>query len=199
MKRDMAHATEAPVSSRFLTSSNLLSILRALLVIPFLAVMLSDVPHSRLWGGLIILFAALTDKLDGMLARKFNEITEWGKILDPLADKIGVAAVALVLFWLGDIPSWFLLALLGRDLLIFSGGMYLKSRFGIVAASNLMGKWTIGVVSIALFAGVLHAGEPWMSIFIGMSTVMLLLSLGSYLMRFLTILKEQREGPYGNS
>ncbi len=115
MKREMAHATETPLSSRFLTSSNLLSILRALLVIPFVAVMVSELPSARIWGCVIILLAALTDKLDGMLARRFNEITEWGKILDPLADKIGVAAVALVLLWLGEIPLWFLLVLIIRD------------------------------------------------------------------------------------
>jgi CDP-diacylglycerol--glycerol-3-phosphate 3-phosphatidyltransferase len=198
MKRDMTHAADTPASSRFLTSSNLLSILRAFLIIPFVAVMLSALPNARLWGCLIIALAALTDKLDGVLARRFNEITEWGKILDPLADKIGVAAVALVLLWLGEIPLWFVVALLVRDLLIFAGGVYVKARYGIVSASNLLGKWTIGIVSIALFAGVLHLGFPWMDLLIAASTVMLVVSLASYSQRFVTILKEQHDGAYGN-
>jgi CDP-diacylglycerol--glycerol-3-phosphate 3-phosphatidyltransferase len=199
MKRDKAHAQETPVSSRFLTSSNLLSILRALLVIPFVAVMLSDVPSSRLWGCLIIAVAALTDKLDGTLARRLNQITDWGKILDPLADKIGVAAVALVLFWLGEIPLWFVLALVIRDLLIFAGGVFIKARYRMVPASNLMGKWTINVVSVALLAGVLHLPSPWMDILIVASTLMLVLSLGSYVVRFVDMLKGRREENYGNT
>ncbi len=199
MKRETGHAPKTPASSRFFTSSNLLSILRALLIIPFVAVMLSDVRNARLWGCLIILFAALTDKLDGMLARRFNEITEWGKILDPLADKIGVAAVALVLLWLREIPSWFVLTLIGRDLLIFAGGIYVRVRYGIITASNTWGKWTIVVVSVTLFGGVLHLPSPWMNILVVASMVMLALSLFSYLMRFLSILKNQREAVYGNS
>jgi len=199
MKREMAHATESPLSSRFLTSSNLLSILRALLVIPFVAVMLSGLASARLWGCVIILLAALTDKLDGMLARRFNEITEWGKILDPLADKIGVAAVALVLLWLGEIPLWFVLALLGRDLLIFAGGVFVKARYGVVPASNLMGKWTIVAVSITLFAGVLHLPSPWLDLLVAASALMLLLSLVSYAGRFVELIKGGRERVYGNS
>jgi CDP-diacylglycerol--glycerol-3-phosphate 3-phosphatidyltransferase len=199
MKREMAHAAETSVSSRFLTSSNLLSILRALLVIPFVAVMLSSLPNARLWGCLIIMLAALTDKLDGTLARRFNEITEWGKILDPLADKIGVAAVALVLLWLHEIPFWFVAALVLRDLMIFAGGVFVRARYGIITASNLMGKWTVGVVSIALFAGVMRLPSPWLDVCIGVSAVMLVVSLLSYLLRFVTILKEQRAGAYGHS
>jgi CDP-diacylglycerol--glycerol-3-phosphate 3-phosphatidyltransferase len=199
MKRDMAHAAETPVSSRFLTSSNLLSILRALLVIPFVAVMVSGLPSARIWGCLIILLAALTDKLDGMLARRFNEITEWGKILDPLADKIGVAAVALVLLWLGEIPVWFVLALVLRDMLILAGGVFVRTRYRVVLASNLMGKWTIVVVSITLFGGVLLLPRTWLDVLVVASTVMLLLSLVSYVARFTGILKGSREGIYGNS
>lgn len=199
MKREAAHASDPPASSRFLTSSNLLSILRGLLIIPFVAVMVSDSPNARIWGCVIILLAALTDKLDGVLARRFNEITEWGKILDPLADKVGVAAVALVLLWLGDIPLWFVAALVVRDLLIFAGGIFVKMKYGVVTASNLLGKWTIVVVSITLFAGVLHLPSLWIDVLVAVSSVMLALSLASYFSRFLAILKGHREEVYGNS
>ncbi len=80
----------------FLTASNLLSISRGLLSIPFAIVMLGHSPESRLWGAAIMVVAALTDKFDGVLARKYNQITEWGKILDPLADKVAVSVVAIV-------------------------------------------------------------------------------------------------------
>ena len=72
-------------SSRFLTVSNLLSISRAVLIIPFVAVILSAIPGSRLWACLIMVVAALTDKFDGVLARRLHEVTDWGKILQPFA------------------------------------------------------------------------------------------------------------------
>lgn len=194
------HAAQANgVSTRFLTSSNLLSLLRALLAIPFVAIMLSDIPNARFWGAVIIALAALTDKLDGMLARRFNEITVWGKILDPLADKVGVAAVAVVLLLLGELPLWFALALLARDLLILAGGIYVRTKYGLVLASNLTGKWTIAVVAITLFSGVLGLPSPWLDILVVLSTVMLLLSLAAYAMRFMQVLRAPRGEVYGNS
>jgi phosphatidylglycerophosphate synthase len=66
---------------RFFTVSNLLSISRALLAIPFALVMLSDSPNATMWGIIILAAAAFTDKFDGVLARKYHEVTEWGKIL----------------------------------------------------------------------------------------------------------------------
>lgn len=187
------------VSSRFLTSSNLLSLLRALLAIPFVAIMLSDTPHARLWGCVIIALAALTDKLDGVLARRFNEITVWGKILDPLADKIGVAAVAVVLLLLRELPLWFVLALVARDLLILAGGVYVRTKYGLVLASNITGKWTIVVVAITLFGGVLGLPSPWKDILVVLSTVMLAASLAAYAIRFVQVLKAPEGEVYGNS
>ncbi|MEO8168902.1 MAG: CDP-alcohol phosphatidyltransferase family protein, partial [bacterium] len=129
-------STDAPASARqsqnpFFTISNLLSISRAVLAIPFAVVMLSDSPNATLWGIAILAVAALTDKLDGMFARKYNQVTDWGKILDPLADKIGMGIVAIVLVKLGLIPFWFVALLVGRDLLILAGGMYVKRSRGV--------------------------------------------------------------------
>jgi len=125
----------------FLTISNLLSIFRALLSVPFALVMLLPDPPLRFWAVGILLAGMMTDKLDGDLARRRGEETEWGKILDPLADKVCVAVMALVLLKVGDFPLWFVLALLSRDMLIFLGGMYLKSTRGVVLPSNVAGKW----------------------------------------------------------
>lgn len=175
--------------NRFFTVSNLLSISRGILSIPFAVVMLSQSPESRVWGGLLMLMAALTDKFDGVLARKYNQITEWGKILDPLADKIAVAVVAVVLLVLGNIPIWFVVALLLRDIVIFSGGMYVKSRKGILLQSNEAGKWTVGIVGLALFLMVLNAQSILVDISIFASTILLAASFGLYVKRFLEVIK----------
>ena len=125
----------------FLTVSNLLSIFRALLSIPFALVMLLPDPPLRSWAVVIVLVGMVTDKLDGDLARARGEETEWGRILDPLADKVCVGVMALVLLALGVFPLWFVLALVLRDLLILAGGIYLKSARGVVLPSNAAGKW----------------------------------------------------------
>jgi len=181
-----------PAAGRFATVSNFLSIARAVLAVPFVLVMLSDVPGARWWGMAILAVAALTDKLDGVFARRFNQVTEWGKILDPLADKIGVAAVALVLLSLGLAPLWFVLLVLVRDLLIFAGGVYLKSSRGVVLPSNQAGKWAVGIVTLALFACMMQAGTPWEEILLAAACGLLLLSFAQYIGRFAAVARSPR-------
>ncbi|MBX2992737.1 MAG: CDP-alcohol phosphatidyltransferase family protein [Bacteroidetes bacterium] len=187
-ENDLAQASAVSGLGRFFTVSNLLSICRAVLAVPFAMVMLSDIPDKTLWGILILAVAALTDKLDGALARKYNEITEWGKILDPLADKIGIGVVAVVLVMLGLVPLWFVLVLFGRDLLILAGGLYLKKYTSIVPQSNLLGKWTIGILALMMVCALMEWSIAT-EIFLWTSVAMLVASLGMYLSRFLEIVK----------
>lgn len=183
---------ESESTTRFLTASNILSISRAALTIPFAAVMLSGDPSSRLWGGIIMVVGALTDKYDGILARKYGQVTQWGRILDPLADKVAVAVVSIVLLVLGNIPVWFLVALLLRDVLIFSGGMYLKSKKEIVLQSNEAGKWTVGIVSLTLFLMVLNAQSGLVDFFMWASVVLLVVSFWMYVQRFRDVILKER-------
>ena len=177
----------------FLTPSNLLSVTRALLIIPFALVMLLPDQPLRWWGAAIVILAMATDKFDGVLARKYHQETELGRILDPLADKIGVAAVALVLLRLRDIPSWFVTALIARYLLIFCGGLYAKLKHGVVLASNAAGKWTVGVIGVTFLfrlAGIVPEFTDWL---IDLSAAMLLVSLLVYCGRFVKFLRSPRE------
>jgi CDP-diacylglycerol--glycerol-3-phosphate 3-phosphatidyltransferase len=169
--------------------SNLLSISRAAMAIPFAFVMLAETPSSRLWGGVIMVAAALTDKFDGVLARKYNQITQWGRVLDPIADKIAVGTVAIVLLALGNIPVWFVAAVLARDALIFSGGMYVRKKKGVILESNEAGKWAVGIVSLALFLMVLNAQSVLVDISLLASVALLVVSFAMYLMRFKEVMK----------
>lgn len=173
----------------FVTVPNLLSLLRAGLAIPFTAVMLSSLETARLWGVAIMALAMLTDKLDGVLARKYHTSTEWGRILDPLADKIGVAAVGLVLLYLGDIPLWFVVALVGRDAMILAGGVLVKRRTGVVLPSNKAGKWAVGVVAATLLLALVGIHGPVLDGGLVVSTSMLALSLWLYVKRFLETMR----------
>ncbi len=179
------------LENRFFTISNLLSVSRAFLAIPFAVVMLSDSPNATWWGIFILALAALTDKFDGVLARKFNQVTEWGRILDPVADKIGIAIVAIVLVRLGLIPLWFVLGLLVRDLLILAGGIYIKRSRGLVLQSNQLGKWTIGALALTMFAAMMR----WSTVtdfFLWLSVAMLAGSLVLYGRRFIEVMNQPR-------
>ena len=182
---------DAASASTFLTVSNLLSLSRALLIIPFVYVMLAQAPWSRFWGGVIIAVGAVTDNLDGRIARHYHQETEWGRILDPLADKLGLAAGGLVFLYLGLIPLWFVVALLTRDALIFFGGIYLKARQGVVLPSHPLGKWAVGIICLTLLVIVYGPPGPLVTALLWASTGMLLVSFVFYVHRFITVLSQK--------
>jgi CDP-diacylglycerol--glycerol-3-phosphate 3-phosphatidyltransferase len=186
---DNRSGLEAHAGKGFLTASNLLSISRALLTIPFVLVMLSAAPWKDAAGVALLVVAAATDKIDGVLARKYGEITEWGKVLDPLADKISIAALGVVLLLLDRIPLWYLLVVLARDLLILAAGVYLKSARGIVLSSNQPGKWAVGIVSLAMFLALVRIGSPWLESAMVGSLFLLGISLFQYTRRFIGVMQ----------
>jgi cardiolipin synthase len=94
-----------------------------------------------------------SDLLDGYFARKFNQVSELGKIIDPLADKISIITLVLVLLYLGLIPLWFVTIVVLRDLLILSFGIYLHKEKNIRIMSNFAGKAAVFFIGlIVLFA-----------------------------------------------
>jgi len=126
------------------TYSNLLSLFRLFLAIPFWYLLANlDSGHNRAFTIILCLFAGFTDVLDGYLARKFNQITEFGKIIDPLADKICVAIIILQMYLTGMLDTLMLSFIIGRDLLIFLGGMYVSTKIQKVLPSNMLGKLTV--------------------------------------------------------
>lgn len=168
---------------------NLLSLFRLLLAVPFVLVTVSSLPNARFWGIVILVVGIATDKLDGMIARRRHQETEWGRIIDPVADKIGVAAVAVALTVIGIIPMWFLVVIAVRDLLILCGGIYLKSRKKIVVPSNTAGKWTVTVVSLTLLGGLLALPPEVLNGMMILSMVMLIASFTLYVKLFVHIVR----------
>lgn len=140
------------------TKSNLLSTFRLLLSIPlfFMVYQINNSQSMRYFTLCLMVITAITDILDGYLARKFNEITEIGKIIDPLADKVVIGIVVLQLFRIDEIPAYYLLIIIGRDLLILCGGIIVSKKIGKVLPSNIIGKIT--VISVALFVLIIVAG-----------------------------------------
>ncbi len=88
---------------------------------------------------LIFAIAAITDKLDGYIARKYNMITTFGKFLDPLADKLLVNTALILLVGIGKIPSWITIIIIAREFII-TGVRLIAVEDGIVIAANIWGK-----------------------------------------------------------
>jgi CDP-diacylglycerol--glycerol-3-phosphate 3-phosphatidyltransferase len=180
-----------------LTISNAFSALRFLLVIPIWIIMNNLDPQSRYIVAGLCFFAAVTDVLDGYFARKFNQITEFGKIIDPLADKVIVGAVVLKLFLLGELSATYFAMILGRDLLILAGGVIVSRKIGKVLPSNVLGKITVVMISLVLFLILLNV-NPESMVFRGFyysSILLIFVSLVAYAVRAMEFIRKNENGP----
>lgn len=119
--------------------ANKLTLLRIILIVPFLAILLWGA-HSflyRLIAFVIFSVASLTDFLDGYLARRFNLITNFGKLMDPLADKILVLSSLMVFIQLKYVPAWMVIVIITRDFLINGIRSLAASKGKVIPAGNL--------------------------------------------------------------
>ena len=119
--------------------ANKLTMLRILLIPFFMALVFIDFPAANLWAAVIFVFAAATDGLDGYIARKRKEITNLGKLLDPLADKLLVAAALIALVETSRIPSWIATIIIGRELMV-TGLRGVAAEEGLVIAAGKLAK-----------------------------------------------------------
>ncbi|MEX1063055.1 MAG: CDP-alcohol phosphatidyltransferase family protein [Balneolaceae bacterium] len=173
------------VKDDIFTWSNLISTSRLLIVIPVIYLHMQNDHQVNITITVLILIGIFSDYLDGMVARKWNEVSELGKILDPVSDKL----LAFFLFgytvWLGWIPVWYFALGVSRDLMIIAGSAYIKRIRGKVAMAVMTGKISINImalywVSIFFFP---HAGEVQFILMI-FSVVMMVISFFHYLYRF---------------
>ena len=116
---------------------NKLTVLRVILVPPFVVILLLKL---NIIAAAIFIFACLTDFLDGYIARKNKLITNFGKFMDPLADKLLVAAALICLIELSRIPSYIVVIIISREFII-SGFRLIASDNGIVIAASYWGKY----------------------------------------------------------
>ena len=140
---------------------NKLTVLRVIMVPFFVFFMLTDVggPANK-WIALILFcVASLTDMLDGKIARKYNLVTNFGKFMDPLADKLLVCSAMICMIEMGKLPAWIVIVIIAREFII-SGFRLVASDNGIVIAASCWGKFktvfemAMIIVLIADFGGV---------------------------------------------
>ena len=117
--------------------------LSRVIMVPFFVVFILLVPKFLYfkWIALaIFIIASLTDLLDGKIARKYNLVTNFGKFMDPLADKLLVCSALIAMSSLGVIPAWITIVMIAREFII-SGFRLIAAEKGVVIAASMWGKW----------------------------------------------------------
>ena len=127
------------VSGRVFTLSNFISFSRFLVAIPIIYLHIKNNYNHNLVIIVLILYAGISDYLDGLVARKTNSISEVGKMIDPISDKLCAVALFIYTVWLGWVPFWFLILNVIRDSLIMVGSSFIKIRYGKVAMTIMSG------------------------------------------------------------
>ncbi len=127
-------------SRRFWTIPNMLSLSRLAMLPVFWWLMAQPEGRYWVWGGVVIILGMLSDILDGTIARRFNQVTETGKLLDPLADKITAGFLAVFCVAERGMPIVALILTLARDLALLVGGRFLWKKGGKIPTSIFIGK-----------------------------------------------------------
>ena len=129
---------------------NKITIFRVILIPVFLVVFyISAIPANKWIALAIYIIASLSDMVDGKIARKYNLVTDFGKFMDPLADKLLVSAAMIALIEFGRIPAWIVIVIISREFII-SGFRLVAADNGIVIAAGWWGKVKTAVTMVML-------------------------------------------------
>lgn len=129
--------------------ANKLTVLRMILVPVFLICAMLNTTTGNILALVIFILASITDKLDGYIARSRNQITNFGKFMDPLADKLLVTCALVILVEKGIIPAWVVVVIISREFVV-SGLRTLAASQGVVIAASNWGKFKTVVQMIAI-------------------------------------------------
>ena len=173
---------------------NKLTTARMALVPVLVVLMLSGAggPANRWICLAIFVGASLTDWLDGYLARKNNLVTNYGKLMDPLADKLLVCSALVCLVGTGKLPAWFVVIIIAREFII-SGFRLIAAEKGTVIAANYWGKvkTVTQMILIGLLLGDVRALDPLTKIAMVLTVALTIISLATYIWQNRGVMSEQ--------
>ena len=173
---------------------NKLTVLRVCMI-PFFVVMLllngGETQTYRYIAAAIFIVASLTDMLDGKIARKYNLVTNFGKFMDPLADKLLVCSALICLVDLKQLPAWMVIVIISREFII-SGFRLVASDNGIVIAASYWGKFktTFQMISVILLIVRIPALTVLTQICVWTALVLTVISLVDYIAKNHKVLTE---------
>lgn len=179
------------------TLPNKLTMLRMILVPFFVAALLiqnGEIFALRMTALVLFLIASLTDLLDGKIARKYNLVTNFGKFMDPLADKLLVCSALICLVQLGQLPAWIVIIIISREFII-SGFRLIAADQGIVIAASMWGKSKTVSQMISIVLLIINIKTPPLGVLTAISipvmTILTVVSLLDYLMKNKQVLEEK--------
>ena len=162
---------------------NKLTLLRVFMIPIFVVFMLVDITPFDNWIALaVFILASLTDLLDGKIARKYNLVTNFGKFMDPLADKLLVCSAMICLVEMHIIPAWIVIIIIAREFII-SGFRLIASDNGVVIAASYSGKFktVFQMVMICLMIANIPALRLLADIVMWVALILTIVSLIDYL------------------
>lgn len=173
---------------------NKLTMFRVILIPFFVLFMLVDITSIDKWIALaIFIIASLTDLLDGKIARKYNLVTNFGKFMDPLADKLLVCSALICLVEMAKLPAWMVIVIIAREFII-SGFRLIASDNGVVIAASYWGKFktTFQMVMICLLIADIGAIKIITIVIVWTALILTVVSLIDYLIKNKDIMKETK-------
>ena len=175
---------------------NKLTILRVIMIPFFVAALLYDGganQNMRYVAAALFIIASLTDMLDGKIARKYNLVTNFGKFMDPLADKLLVCSALICLIELGQLPSWMVIIIVSREFII-SGFRLIASDNGVVIAASYWGKFktTFQMVMICLMIANFPQLQILTDIIMWIALILTVVSLIDYLVKNKDVMKDTK-------
>lgn len=172
---------------------NKLTLFRVILILPFCFFLMTDyVGEASKWIALgIFIVASLTDLLDGKIARKYNLVTNFGKFMDPLADKLLVCSAMIALIGLDKIPSWIVIIIIAREFIV-QGLRLIAVEKGTVIAAGYLGKYktTFQMIMVCLMIADIEQIEIVTIIVMYIALALTVISLIDYLIRNRSVLKD---------
>lgn len=184
---------------------NKLTIFRVILIVPFVVVLLggdagwfgNNLLIPELAALAIFMIASLTDMIDGKIARKYDLITNFGKFMDPLADKLLVSAALIALVAMGRIPAWVVIVIISREFII-SGFRLVAADNRVVIAASYWGKFktTFQMIMVCLMIVDMSGLWPWFgvvkNVVMWIALALTVVSLVDYLVKNRAVMKEQK-------
>lgn len=173
---------------------NKLTMLRVIMIPFFIVFLLIPITPYDKWIALaIFILASLTDLLDGKIARKYNLVTNFGKFMDPLADKLLVCSALICLIELNKIPAWMVIIIIAREFII-SGFRLVASDNGVVIAASYWGKFktTFQMAAVCLLIADIAAIHVVTQIILWIAVILTVVSLVDYLVKNKDVMKENK-------
>lgn len=176
---------------------NKLTIFRVILIPFFVVFMLAPIclGYANYIAVAIFIVASLTDLLDGKIARKYNLVTDFGKFMDPLADKLLVCAAMICLIETGQLAAWIVIVIISREFII-SGFRLVAADNGVVIAASYWGKFKTTFQMLMVIVLILNFDNRYFQILGTVLTyialVLTVVSLIDYLWKNRAVLKEQK-------